>query len=511
MTSFSSWLKSLDIECGSFIACLKFLFLRAALWAIAGAFLCLIFVKTMSGFASVAELEKQSYDMGLLNLATLGDIANTKTQPFVFVRIDQHTFEKLNRYITFPKGKMAIYLNNLANSKAKLAIIDLDFSHQECLKETCSLKKAMEDYAKNSQNPPLLLVRVIEDNITEGLGNLSHSVYDEIVNEAPHIHWVSAVFQPSSDGIIRRHKPWVAVCRNKNLLVLPAVHLFSERLVVGENISDFEKKVANVAEKYNEICENNKPKSLASLYSALDHEFGLGNDKNKDRILFLYSPTLSEPVLPKKLKEPDIEPLVSNIDAHRLLKENNGIIKQLDKKIVVFGDSYPSSNDIMHTPLFLQMPGSLVIINSINSILSYGQVRTVYWYETLIASFILSFVSIALVLIFKFFIYRLKYHEHQKLTLSLDMFYEIFIVGIISLFCFIIWIYCLPFLLSQGIWLNIAIPQTIFSFIVSSDKFREASHEVFTFFSQNVSAFSVLFITGFSLWRKKWSKKGVLK
>lgn len=482
----SSWLTSLNVQSNGVISCLFNLMCLSVLWAFMGAVLCLALVVTLPN-SWVAKSENESFDTALKDLASNGlAVANNsnKTQSFAFVDIDEKTLEGLGKYTLFPKDKMAMFLKNIANSNAKLAIIDIDFTHKDHSIETNMLEVEMKAYADNPKNPPLLLVRQITSNIVgdDDIGNLSESVYDELVEKTPHIHWVSAVFlQNSEDYTVRRQKQWVATCRNEQLIVVPAVNIVTEKLLSINSEESFQEILKKITkeEKYREICtDKRKFELLNGLYNELDNKFSLGHDSKKNRILFLYSPNMSSPIIPARSDGDYGKPLVAKFSAMSLLKKNDAFLGLIANKIVVLGVSFESSNDFVLTPLS-RMPGSLAIINSINSFLSYGLVRSAFLYETFIASFILIFISIISVLLIRFvsitIIEKIGIEisgSVKYVTLFSNIMYDITIVFILIKISEFFLKASSPFLLNHGVWLNITIPLGIISLIVSVGSYQ---------------------------------------
>ena len=121
--------------------------------------------------------------------------------------------------------------------------------------------------------------------------------------------------------------------------------------------------------------------------------------------------------------------------AAKLYAESEASLETLTDKIVVIGGSYSDGHDIHQTPLG-RMPGALVLLNSIHSLLQYGNIKPLPdWSKFFVTALLIALMGMI-------FLYVNSFWKAQVLNLLL-----IFIL--------------LPFsvaLLRYGIWLNFATP-----------------------------------------------------
>ncbi|BCG64800.1 MAG: hypothetical protein methR_P2592 [Methyloprofundus sp.] len=455
----TSWFKEIGIKNSRNISNFGELLSRILQLSFVYAWVCLFLVVLLPK-NWIVELERDFYDKAMIELARTDNVNSLYS--FVLVDINERAYKELSYYDTFPPENMAMYIKNLVNSKAKLAIIDIDISHQVLTEKNAELAKAIREYANNPDNPQLLLVRQIDGDFLNSVGELVPTIYDEIVEKSLNVHWVSASYLNAKDSAITRyHQLWVAACRNNRLVVLPSVHILANELLSPDKPPSLQKKIKEVISFYKGLCVSGERLSailLKNLYQDLDNKIGLGNDINNKRILYLYSPSLPIVYLPSKPGDQEPIPLVDTYEATGFLtKEKSFLVDKLANKIVILGASFGNSKDFFYTPL-LRMPGSVIIINSVHSILHYGHIRSATSFEILSVSFVFSIFAISFIFLLSWFFSGIKNKKSIKNNLLLSVALESVPVFLLIWLILKLWKFFLPILLSYGIWVNIMLP-----------------------------------------------------
>ena len=138
---------------------------------------------------------------------------------------------------TTPRSKIAGLISRLTQNENKpsLIFVDFDMSGTAPAGGDAELAAVLETYPQNA--PPLLLTRAInlvacpngkcsKDHCTKhGVSSVDPSPFDGLVPTRNNIRWVSSIFVPDDDGVVRSWRLWEHVCQGGVPTVLPSPQL----------------------------------------------------------------------------------------------------------------------------------------------------------------------------------------------------------------------------------------------------------------------------------------------
>jgi len=389
--------------------------------------------------------------------------------PFVFMDIDDKTYESWQEPLFTPRDRLQQLLKIAVEAKPRLIIVDVDLSREapvEGIKSSDTshpdqqLRKFMRSYAEvycKEENklgcPTILLARAFpsvqpDQFLPQGLLPLRPSFLDiEVAQSAPHVQWASVFFGKSEyDSVVRRWSLWQTFCdKEENPGVLPSIQLLAAALIRNGppqrtfdliNMAFFPFQPKNCTKKYlEEYVPPKIPKTIAIGELFINTDMGGINQR------IVYS--MSWPIADNRLCDQEEEGCNSNdrpfilrvIPAERFADSQPMDIYK--GSIVIIGGSHSGSsgNDIHQTPLD-KMPGALIIINAIYSLLQYPTLDPLSLPLKLL-------IEAGLIILMSFFF------DYFSSFLGMVLF------GIVAIFLL------LPtsiFLFKYGIWLDYALP-----------------------------------------------------
>ena len=349
-------------------------------------------------------LHDQIHDR-LLPLLVESAAEESESLAFVFVDIDQETYLAWGEQPVTPRGELAQILETLEErargARAIVLNIDTSYSLASCGvgqagngDGQCADEKLLRRWAASYRGaPPVILARSLDQRRTEGGRDYrapQSSILDDIVRPgliadmdlSGGLHWGAPSFLESGrDGVIRSWTLWQDVCQQGRPLIMPSVQLLT--LLA---ISD--RRPALTADVVGRLAAN-RPASCGQPRSALPDDWhlisprdgitiDLGKGWRSQRIHYAIGDT------------PSSQPaLVTRVPANKLDSLAPG---DFDGRIVVIGATHPLARDLHETPLG-SMSGSLVIINAIWSLHTYGTIaepavgQQLIWITALVAAF----------------------------------------------------------------------------------------------------------------------------
>jgi hypothetical protein len=317
---------------------------------------------------------------------------NIQATPFIFVAVDDHSWNAWGNPLITPRHHIAKILAAVTAGHPAAVVLDIAIDTPDS--HDGELLSFLRSYSCPPSKPPLILVRRIispeDDGAPRPRANL---VFDDVACsypsiDHPNIHladvrrpdilWGIPLFSIDGDAITRRWQLYQLICNDGRPELLPSVELLAAAAATG--------KMAAV---------NNGLKTLAPrncLASGVpEHEVWVDFRKNVrvllseqgiGRITYSIGWKRKRAALGPSVShgtESIQTPLVEVRPAAEVSKAADNC-RPLDSRcpdqgvtgrIVVIGGSYKDNPDIRHTPLGL-MPGAMVIINAIHALLEYG-------------------------------------------------------------------------------------------------------------------------------------------
>ena len=368
--------------------------------------------------------------------------STTKVPPFVLVDIDQQTIKDWNINFYTPRSKLVNLIEATVNTKPKIIIVDIDISSKTNNDiEDNILINYLHKYTKQCQNnecPPIIFVRGVDNVDKKQFYNLrtDFAELEKLVKKHPDLlHWASANFMAlGASQINRGWKLWLPTCDSeKQLKVIPSVQLLTKELLQGGN----EKNIQTGLKDFLPSCDNSEV-ILPKFFKYKDLSISTIDQDIRNRFIYRIPYENSD--------------ILQIFPAHNFLNHSN---LDFNEKIVVIGSQFGDRvNTFYITPLDDNVPGSIIVINAIYSLLQYGTIEPIP-----ILGWILIVLTLIVIVMFIYFITKkvdIKIKSKLKL-LSIIAFLAIGFYGVTILLLY-----------KFSIWLNIAffslILQTVFLF-----------------------------------------------
>ncbi len=404
----------------------------------------------------VAEIEDLSVDW----MMTLyrGDLVKEDTPPFVILDIDDDTYQAWDEPFFTPRDKLLKLLQFAVAGQPKVIIVDIAINQQPANglhPDDKALQQYLAQYEKThcsqADCPAILLTRTFRlpksirpfDPNAKPYFLAQHSTFlDSVVTRSPHIYWATTQFEREHDRLLRRWDLWTQTCSDNVPAVIPSMPLLTVALLTEETKAGELPCACRLRHHLNYFMPNCKQGPQAWTSAELQHkptEFKVAED-----LVFDLHPTrLSRRILftiPWYLMPGKTLPSVSNgRDLLTIMAADKVLAKQTSNKplldsVTIIGGSYLEGRDWHTTPLGW-MPGMLVLVNSIQSLLQYGILHPPSnWWILFFATILIVLTSFLLI----------KYGK-----LWGPIYSTILIIALIPL-SFILFKY--------GIWLSFALP-----------------------------------------------------
>jgi len=414
--------------------------------------------------AWMMDVEDAHLDFAMRHQDTIPSAKEKAVPPFVFLDIDNQTHKLWGEPLFTPRDKIKKLIEVAVKGGARLVVVDVDLSQKtpiEGLPLSGDLQqhpydKALSDYLvgykTNCQDkcPPIILDRAFrplsepadgDEPIREPRTGFLEAA---VKQSAPYTLWASPLFQPSSyDHAIRRWGLWQSICTEALPEVLPSMPLLAAAMVHHETPQQAQAQInAELVRFKQAICGEHIPQSESSkpIKIAEGLEITEGMYGSRQRIIYKmpWNPPQSiadKWILRYALRDDDKETqkvILTVFSAQPYLESPEGGVFQ--DKVVVIGSSYSDGGNLYSTPLGT-MPGGLVIINAIHSLLQYGAMKPYFVWNKGWAVLLIVAVSILLA----FFV---------------ESFWLMFLSGI----GIILLVPVSAFLFVEGVWINFALP-----------------------------------------------------
>lgn len=314
-----------------------------------------------------------------------GTSPNIDIPHFVVLDINEKTYSEWSEPLITPRDKLLQLIESSIKAEPRLIIVDIELNASS--EEDAKLLEYLNQYAnfcRENTCPHIIFARGLREKSN---GNKNYWVQrkslrssdldlDKIISDSNYLHWASVLFRnPSQEyGNLRYWylsvPTYVETKPSQVDVVLPSVQLLTAVLINGikekndqiESITELKNKLSSSTQKNEEIILNNDMKIILSPSNDLS-----------SRVIY---------TLPWKNKKGESYPpskegmlLLNPIPANSFLPNPQQYSELLKGSIVVIGGSYQDSRDIHPTPLG-SMPGYLVLINSIFSLVRFGQLES---------------------------------------------------------------------------------------------------------------------------------------
>ncbi|MCP4700304.1 MAG: CHASE2 domain-containing protein, partial [Gammaproteobacteria bacterium] len=323
-------------------------------------------------YSPVRALEE--YALDVLIAITQHHISDSSSQ-FVFFDIDDDTYRKSwKKPLLTPRRHIKTLLDIAVEAQAAVVILDIDLSLAGEDGEV--LRQTLQDHSASAQCPDrrnqagklctqILLVRFFE--FAGEYWEPIPSFLDEVVEESPNLHWVSASL--NTPAFVRAWQPWQSACVEGKTELTPGAVWMAAALLAEPEIG-----------------------AVGSIYQALKGFEGgaCGTALTQGLLPWQYPQEHTRPLhleLPASSRQ---QRILYKIDGeyhgHSLLRVWSAADLRPDSaeseylkaagQAVLIGGSFPAAGDTKVTPLG-NMPGAVVLLNALYSFQQFGQLVSV--------------------------------------------------------------------------------------------------------------------------------------
>ena len=300
--------------------------------------------------------------------------------PFTVLDIDDATFDSWGSPPYVLRDRLLRLIESAAAARPAAIVVDVDLSGPAMGPADLALAEFLGRY--DGAAAPLILVRSLRTPSGDDSGacfEARPSFVDGAVRDRESVVFASALFQRDPDWSIRRWRLWESLCGGEGPdRVVPSIQLLVSALL-AEPRGTPRQTLARI---------ENELRSMPVGATHDDHGEGrhrqlrvgavaltLPPSRLNQRIVYRY-PALTG------LRENEIYPLdprtgvplLSVVSARPLTDGKPTSSEAFAGRVVVIGGSFEAGNDLHPTPLGV-MPGAVVLVNAIDSLLEHGEVR----------------------------------------------------------------------------------------------------------------------------------------
>lgn len=340
-----------------------------------------------------------------------GSVPDEPTLPLGWIDIDDETYLNWEEPLYVPRMELAQLIRFALQTQLTMLVIDIDLAqrgHARTFDQpvinvlTEHADKCRDKPLLSEDCPPVILLASLRTS-ESGLPVQRTSYLDELVSNSRHLFWASPLFDKDWDQIIRRWRIWEAVWRetDNQPAALPSIQLLAATLLTNrEGALEMEKLQSCldlvVVEGYQTMAEravsSDKPLPCIDAFAQWDREelrrkkekLTLSWDRVARRILYTIpwqadAPGTSGGTIPtvKTTDGKEERLLLSRISALSVgAKQGQPRSGDLQGRVVFIGGSFRDGRDIHASPLGA-MPGVLVLMNALHSLLQYGELQEV--------------------------------------------------------------------------------------------------------------------------------------
>jgi CHASE2 domain-containing sensor protein len=320
------------------------------------------------------DVEDASFDWFIqIRQASVGEDAPA----FAVIDLDERTYRALGQPYYTARRHLLELLNFSIAANPELIILDFDLSRPGHRPEE---EEALREFFRSYPGPaPIIgIVPVIRSLADPALPRIQrHTELREWSAENPNIYWGSALVTVDEDVTVRRWRVWEKSCTRDGEpeVLIPIQVIASLILEYGAPVHDRVQEARNrILDEMPFDCPGDPEtaRSRSRNRATIDagaHEVFIQPTWNESRILYSFPWAAATGGSWSQSEHLVIRPALP------ILSSGSGAIANdwLSDRVVVISGSYDEGGDVHRTPLG-EMPGSLVIVNSIHSLVSRGQV-----------------------------------------------------------------------------------------------------------------------------------------
>ena len=363
---------------------------------------------------------------------------------FVLLDIDDDTYKQWGEPLFTPRYRLQRLIDAAVQAQARLVIVDIDLSRPtpiDGLPSSCGKlqlhpydqnlvnyfkEKYPYDCATHSNCPPIILARTFSNGSHAALPPYQHprlaftELEQVVANSNAHIQWASPLFHLSRDRVLRRWSFWQPICTDQQPGVIASIGVMAGVLLDSDTPKQASQTINNALVPFKP--QNCVDSEEASTAPNLPSQIKIGrwtlntNPYSVQQRIMYTMPWLIEHKKTGKMEPFDWLtdesgfPIVTRLSAQHFAEEHVSVETLADYVkggIVVIGGSYGEGRDYHQTPLGL-MPGALVLINAMHSLLQYETIQPVpKWLKWLIIASLILVMSVIFLCVTSFWLGQL--------------------------------------------------------------------------------------------------------
>ncbi len=321
--------------------------------------------------------------------------ASRNAPPFLLLNLSQKAQYQLGYPPVTPRGLLSRLLTLAAQGQPATIVVDIDLGWSGDAQGEAELLSALASIAARNQ-PAVLLVRApfsrtdgppLDQSPAVEPDVMSSTPYDELVDRATNLLWVSALAPIDGDGLTRRYRIAPRVCRAGESLTLPSVQLATCAALSGpDRLAELDSEVGPGPPCWPDGLPS--PPPVASSFQCAGREWPLGPRRTEADIAYRMSW-----VLPRGEARPQQQVTDTGIQVEELeIVDALDLLEHVETadpaalfagRVVIIGSSAGFTGD-QHRTALGSMPGMMVIANAIRSGIDEGPyVRSNVWLNIL--------------------------------------------------------------------------------------------------------------------------------
>lgn len=336
-------------------------------------------------YPGIQELEDRAFDWTVA-LYRGAAPAREHPVPFTFLDIDERTYREWDEPALVPRDKLRRLIEVVASACPRVLVVDVDLTRSVDPAADQALVRSLRSPALTppgcEPRPLVLFPAGLRSPAEEGGPFVARPSFLEApLAGVPNVLWASPLFDRAPDWQIRRWRLWERVHpegkEDGPVEVMPSIQVLAAAAVLEP-----ETPVRQIVDRIRSAYLEEKPKVRIGRL-----ELSVDPSPVNQRIGYRYPAELREGEAYPRDRETGRE-LLSVVPAYPLLLREKVSPELFSNRIVVIGGSYEEGRDVYRTPLG-PMPGALILINSMDSLLEHGEIRPprpVLRYGILVAS-----------------------------------------------------------------------------------------------------------------------------
>lgn len=301
----------------------------------------------------------------MMRMSVLSQNSPAAAPRFAFIDIDDATWIDWRAPLITPRYRIATLLARVAESKPAVIILDVDLAFRDEKKSEDALKYFLSSYPADAA--PLVLMRSLEPAANSKHFELRPTQYEQ-QTQHENVYWALPSFERDDDGTVRRWQLATVACDAAAPVTIPSVQLQAAWLWLDGTKELLHSSIAPLRP---ENCDVPGPDGHIRIdLGKTDRTIEINGSDLSSRIIYTIPWVPNEMVQGPRMSDGNFKVVVRSADTVSRIMPGNGI-PGIVGTIAIIGGSFQDSGDWHRTPLG-QMPGALVLINSIDALAQHG-------------------------------------------------------------------------------------------------------------------------------------------